>query len=140
MVPACEELSLDEGHAFVGRPLAVVVLDDMIEEAGLLFLLPCEQDPRADLARALGRALEQPALEFVEGRVDEDRHRARHAVLYGQRAVQLELEQRHAPFRGNPVELREERPRPLAPRETRSISRKSSSLRRRSNSSSERNQ
>ena len=38
-------------------------------------------------------------------------------VLHLERAVQLELEQRDVAVGGDPVELREERPGPLAPRE-----------------------
>ena len=38
-------------------------------------------------------------------------------LLHRERAVQLELEQRDVALGRDPVELREERPRPLAPRE-----------------------
>jgi len=50
----------------LAAPLAVVVLVDVIELAGELLLLPRDGDPLADLPRALGRPLAQPALELLE--------------------------------------------------------------------------
>ena len=58
--------------------LELVVLDDVVELVRLLELLAREGDPLADLARALGRPLAQPALELLDAGGDEDRDGAGH--------------------------------------------------------------
>ena len=73
MVPARCELPFDEGREGLGRPLDVVVPDHVAEAVGLLELLARDRDPLADLARALGRAGAQPALELGHVGGDEER-------------------------------------------------------------------
>src|SRR5581483_2658774 len=87
----------------------VVVLDDVVELAGLCQLLPGQGDPLADLAAGLGRTLPEPPLELVHRRRDEDRHRPGNLRLHALRALGLELEQGDLAVAANPRELREER-------------------------------
>src|SRR5262249_25670751 len=66
-------------------------------------------DPFADLARALGRALAQASFELLDRRRDEDRDRTRLLLLDRQRALRLELEQRHVAVPTDPPQLGAER-------------------------------
>ena len=59
------EQAADEARELLDGPVEVVVLDDVVEAARLPAAAPGEVDPLADLARALGRPLAQPALELV---------------------------------------------------------------------------
>src|ERR671930_2769980 len=101
-----------------GRPLEIVVDDEVVELLRELQLLVRERQPLADLAGAFGRAVAQPPLELVEARRrDEDRDAAGNLVADAEGAHGLEVEQRDPAARRDAVELRAERPRALAPRE-----------------------
>ena len=67
----------------LGRPLAVVVLDDVVEPLGLRELAPRQRDSLLDAAARLGRALGQAPLQLVDRGGDEDRHGALHFLLDG---------------------------------------------------------
>jgi hypothetical protein len=85
--------------------------------AGALPLLRRQGDPLLDLAAAFGGPAAQPALELVERRVHEDDDRSGNPVLHVERALELELEQRHVPFLADAVDLGEQRAGLLPPRE-----------------------
>ena len=108
------ELALDDRGEHLGRAAHVVVAHHVAEPVRLLELAPRERDPLADLAGRLGRPLAEAPLELRHVGSDEDRDRARDLVLHVQRALELELEDADAALLGDPVDLRAQRPVPLA--------------------------
>src|SRR5439155_7348493 len=88
----------------------VVVHDDVVELVLEGELLQCDRKALLDLPPALGRPVAEAALELLQaGRLDEDGHRAGHLVADDERAVRLEVEQRHAALAADAVDLRAER-------------------------------
>ena len=85
----------------------------MVEVVLLLELAAGGLDPAADLARALGRPLAQPALELRHGGRHEDRHGAVDAALDPERPLGLELEEGRLAGCPEPVDLGEERSVPV---------------------------
>src|SRR5256885_5337669 len=96
------------------RALEPVVLDHVVELAGLLELLPRELDSLPYLACALRVPLPQAPLELLDACGDEDRHRARNLAFDAQGALRLELEQGHVALRRDPLELGAEGPGAVA--------------------------
>src|SRR3712207_7787401 len=77
---ACER-PVDELHELLGGPLQIVVQDAVVELPGLLFLAARELDALLDLARALGRAVPQPALDRKSTRLNSSHANISYAVF-----------------------------------------------------------
>src|SRR6266542_503708 len=109
------ESGCDDLRELVRGSLDIVVDDDVVELICLFALLPGQREPLVDLPRALRSPLPQPALELVERRrVHEDRHCARHGVPDGERALDLEVEERDLPGLVDAIDLEAERPVAMA--------------------------
>src|SRR5690349_4821880 len=100
----------DDRRQRIRSPGAIVVLDHIVEVAGLLELFTRLAQPVLDHPRALGGTVAETALELLDGRGHKHGDGALDAALHPFGALRLELEQRRVARRPEAVDLAPERP------------------------------